>query len=147
VYAELRLAQGAGSEAYAMAERLIAWATSFGAGVPARLDHLRGECLAALGRAEDAESSLRAAIASAHATNNRPRLWQVHRSLGRLLQSQGRRRAASSEYAAARGVVAGMATTLPDGVVREQFAARVAKYLPSRQRPRLPASVGMHTTG
>ena len=135
VYAELRLAQGAGGEALDTTERLIVWTESSGAGVPARLEHLRGECLADLGRSEDAESSLRAAIASAHATNNRPRLWQVHRALGRLLQADGRRRAASGEYSAARGVVAHMAATLPDGSTREQFAARVAKYLPESRAP------------
>ena len=59
VYAELRLVQGAASEACSIAERLIVWAKSFRGGVPARLEHLRGECLAALGQAEAAEGSLR----------------------------------------------------------------------------------------
>ena len=59
VYAELRLAQGAASEARSIAERLIVWAESFQGGVPARLEHLRGECLAALGQGEAAEGSLR----------------------------------------------------------------------------------------
>ena len=57
-------------------------------------------------RLRHAEGSLRSALASALATNNRPRLWQVHLSLGRLLQSQARRREAGNEYAAARAVVA-----------------------------------------
>ena len=42
-------------------------------------------------------------------------------SLGRLLQSQARRREAGNEYAAAREVVARMAASLPDGPVRRAF--------------------------
>ena len=80
VYAELHLVQGAASEALAIAERLIAWAESSGDGVPARLQHLRGECQAVLGPAEAAEGSLRGSLASALATHNQPRLWQVCRT-------------------------------------------------------------------
>ena len=72
---------------------------------------------------------------SALATNNRPRLWQVHLSLGRLLQSQARRREAGNEYAAARAVVAELTATLPDGPTRQHFAARVAKQLPAARTP------------
>ncbi|MCA1646679.1 MAG: LuxR C-terminal-related transcriptional regulator [Chloroflexi bacterium] len=135
VYAELRLVQGAASEALAIAERLIAWAASSGDGAPARLQHLHGECQAVLGQAEVAEGSLRGALASALATHNQPRLWQVHLSLGRLLQAQARRREASNEYAAAQAVVAELTSTLPDGPTRQDFAARAAKQLPAARTP------------
>jgi DNA-binding CsgD family transcriptional regulator len=135
VYAELRLVQGAASEAFSIAEQLIVWAKSFQGGVPARLEHLSGGCLAALGQGEAAEGSLRNALGSALATHNRPRLWQVHLSLGRLLQSQARRREAGNEYAAARAMLAELTSTLPDGPVRQHFAARVAKQLPAARAP------------
>ena len=124
------------------------WAESVGDGVPARLEHLRGECLAALGQAEDAEGSLRVRSHPPRQPNNRPRLWQVHLSLGRLLQWQARRRAAGNEYAAAREVVAELAATLPDGPARQQFAARVAKHLPAaRSALGCPRWRGTHMTG
>ena len=134
-YGELRLVQGAANEACGIAERLIVWGKSFHDGIPARLEHLHGACLAALGQGDAAEGSLRSALGSALATNNRPRLWQVHLSLGRLLQSQARRREAGDEYAAARAMVAELTSTLPDGPVRQHFAARVAKQLPAARTP------------
>ena len=63
VYAELRLVQGAASEAFSIAERLIVWAESFGAVSRPDWNTSVGSAWPRSARAEAAEGSLRSALA------------------------------------------------------------------------------------
>ena len=102
-----------------------------------RLARLRGEALAALGRASDAEAALRAARAGAEVQGARPALWRIQVALGRVLAAQRRRADASAAFASARAVVEAQATTLPpDDPLRPMFLHAAGARLP---RPRPPS--------
>jgi DNA-binding CsgD family transcriptional regulator/tetratricopeptide (TPR) repeat protein len=131
-YAEVRLARGAAVEALAIADRLTVWAAAHGAvAVVPRLSGLRGEALAALGHAAEAEVALRAAVEAAQHQRARPCVWRLHLALGRLLHAGGRRREAWAEYAAARSIVDELATTIPAQIQRDAFRARALSRLPA----------------
>jgi DNA-binding CsgD family transcriptional regulator len=131
-YAEVRLAQGAAARALDIADRLTVWAAAHGdSAVVPRLSGLRGEALAAMGHAAEAEVALRAAIEAAQHQRARPCLWRLHLALGRLLHTRGRRHEAQGEYAAARSVVDELSATIPDQAQRDTFRDRALSRLPA----------------
>ena len=139
-YGELALRRGEPDLALEIADRLIAWAErSGGAGVMPRLSKLRGEALAALQRAAEAEADLRAAQDEARQQYARPLLWRIQLALGALLQAQTRRDEAEQAYTAARSTIDELASTLPTEELREQFRSNALASIPvlrSRSRSR-----------
>ena len=96
---ELALARGEPGVALPIIEQLIASATNlerWGEGAIPRLWHLRGEALAAMGQAPEAEVALLAAQGVAHAQGARPLLWRILLSLGKLYRVSGAPRSGQS---------------------------------------------------
>jgi DNA-binding CsgD family transcriptional regulator len=136
VYGELRLATSDPDQALRVAERLIAWAESAGgAGVVPALWALRGEALAAIGRADEAEEALRAARDTALALDSRPHLWRLRLACGRLLRARGRRAEAEREFAAGRAIVVHLADTVDDEALRDQFLTSALAQFPAPRQP------------
>jgi len=131
---ELALTQGDGERALCVVDNLIRTAPHLTPeSVIPRLWFLRGEALTRLKRWVEAESVLQAARDTASLRGLRPILWRIHLALGKLYQSQDRRKDADAEYTAARGIIQSLAAELSDSVLRETFLARTDALLP---RPR-----------
>jgi tetratricopeptide (TPR) repeat protein len=120
--AELDLARGAPDRALDIADQLIAAiTTASGARVIPRLWKLRGEALAALGRADEAEAVLRSAQEAAQTHGLRPQLWRIHVALSQLYRGQGRSDEAAREFSAARTLIQELAAGLPYPPLRQNF--------------------------
>jgi DNA-binding CsgD family transcriptional regulator len=136
--AELALAAGDRALALEIVERLIrsaAHTEHYGAGCIPRLWHMRGEILAALGQAADAETALVAAEAGARRLGLAPLHWRIQASLGRLRQGQGRRKQAEAAFAGARALVEALAVAVPEGDLHEAFVHSTTRLIP---RPAAP---------
>jgi tetratricopeptide (TPR) repeat protein len=130
--AEMALWQDDPALALDITERLIASAPGWSPGhVITYLWMLKGEALAAMGRAEQACSLMRAAIENARATGERFLLWRVHASLGRLFRALSRQSEAEREFSHARALVEELADTVPNGEVRDSFLQRAHERLRS----------------
>jgi tetratricopeptide (TPR) repeat protein len=130
--AELALFQGDPALALDITDRLVASAPGMSPGcVITFLWKLKGEALAAMGRAEEACSLLRAAIKNAKVTEERFLLWRIHASLGRLYRALGRRSEAEREFSTARELVEELAETLPNEELRGNFFQRAHNRLRS----------------
>jgi tetratricopeptide (TPR) repeat protein len=90
-----------------------------------RLWKLRGEILAALGRIEEAETTLRAAQEAAQAQGLRPLLWRIYVALGKLYQTQARRGEAEQAFVTAHTLIEELAATITDESLRDHFLQRV----------------------
>jgi len=129
--AELALAKGDPAEALAIVQRLIGSAANLSAGrVVPYLWKLRGEALAALRRASEAESVLRAARDGAVEQGMRPLLWRIHVALGNLYRTQARREEAERVLSAARAIIEELAASVPDEELRNTFLSQAARRLP-----------------
>jgi DNA-binding CsgD family transcriptional regulator len=132
--AELALARREHELALQIIERLIRCASNFdpasGHIIP-RLSKMRGEALAALGRAAEAEAELQAAREAARLQGARPMLWRVHTSLGKLYLGQKRREAAEEQFAAARTIIEELAAQVPEVALRESFRERALGTMPA----------------
>lgn len=95
---------------------------------------LRGEALAALGRAAEAEAVLRAVVATAEAGRLLPLRWRARFALGTLTRSQGRREDAQREVAAGWAAVDAFAAEIDDEAVRGTFLSGATASFP-RARP------------
>jgi DNA-binding CsgD family transcriptional regulator/tellurite resistance protein len=134
--AELALARNDPDLALDITDRLIASAANLsGEQVIPRLWKLRGEALAALHRAAEAEAMLRAAQAVAHAQGLRTWLWRICVALGKLYLTQARLGEAEQQFSTARTLIEELAANVSDEHVREQFLSQATTMLP---RPRLP---------
>jgi DNA-binding CsgD family transcriptional regulator/tetratricopeptide (TPR) repeat protein len=136
--AELALACGDPTQALEIADRLIASAAHaerYGAGCIPRLWHLRGEALAALGRADEAEAALLAADQGAARRGLHPMRWRIQASLGRGYQRQGRRKQAEESFASARALVDELTTAIVDDAMRETFQRGTSTFLPRPAEP------------
>jgi hypothetical protein len=80
--------------------------------------------LAATGHTEEAHKLMLAAIENARATGERFLLWRLHASLGRLYHAMDRLPEAETELSTARGLVAELAGTVPEGEIRDHFLQR-----------------------
>lgn len=130
--AQARLAGGEPEAALGIADRLIATAPNLAQGVVIpRLWALRGEALAALGRAGEAEAALSGARDAVAARGPRSTLWRIDVARGRLLLAQGRRGEAASALAAADREVDRLAATIPDEAAREAFRRAARATMPS----------------
>jgi DNA-binding CsgD family transcriptional regulator len=138
--ADLALAEGDLNLALQITDRLIASAAHaerYGAGSVPQLWHLRGEALAALGRLAEAEAALLAADQGARLRGLRPLRWRIQSSLGKLYQSQARRKQAEAAFSSARAIVEELAGAMPGGDLRQEFLRSALAQLP---RPPTPTS-------
>jgi DNA-binding CsgD family transcriptional regulator len=136
--ADLTLAVGDAAQALEITDRLIASAAHaerYGAGCIPRVWHLRGAALAALGRVEQAETALLAADQGAALRGLRPARWRIQASLGKLYQSQARRKQADAAFTLARSIVEELATAIPERELREGFLRSAAAQLPRPSAP------------
>jgi tetratricopeptide (TPR) repeat protein len=114
-YGELWLQRGDLDRALACADECLELANHFSSRknvVKGR--RLRGQVLLALGRADEAEQELSAALAAAIELGNPPQLWKTHVALGDLRRAQGRSAGARAAYAEALAVVERVAAGLAD---------------------------------
>ena len=93
---------------------------------------LRGEALAALERAAEAETMLRAAQAAAHAQGLRPLLWRICVSLGQFYQTQERQEEAEQVFLTARTLIEELAANVPPERLREHFLSQATAISSSR---------------
>jgi DNA-binding CsgD family transcriptional regulator/Flp pilus assembly protein TadD len=143
--AELALVGGDADHALQIVDELIASARSAATSAQgrsiARLMKVRGEALAALGRAADAEGALVAAQATARTQGSRPLLWRTCVALGALYSRQRRHHDAANAVAAARTIIEELATEIDDVSLRQNFLDRAMAML-----PRLSALSPLRTT-
>jgi DNA-binding CsgD family transcriptional regulator len=145
--AELALARGEAGMALAISERLIASAVNLSEErVVPRLWKLRGEALAALGRPEEAETTLRAGQAAAYVQGLRAWRWRIGVALGKLYQSQGRREEAEQAFSTARALIEELAANVPDEHLRAYFLSQATAMLPQK-RPLTPSRAAKEAFG
>jgi DNA-binding NarL/FixJ family response regulator len=134
--AELACARRDPARALQIVERLLASAANLSGGrVIPRLWKLRGEALAALGRADEAEADLLAAREAATTQGARPLLWRIHVALGKLYQARARRDEAEAEYSAARACVQALAASVSDEGLRRDYVERALATMPRPPAP------------
>jgi DNA-binding CsgD family transcriptional regulator len=96
---------------------------------------LQGEALIALGRVEEAIQVLEEAKRGTVERYERARLWYIHGLLGRTHRLGGQEKLARQKSLAARDVIASLATTIHEPVLRLQFIqAALATFWPG-ERP------------
>jgi DNA-binding NarL/FixJ family response regulator len=135
--ADLALARKDYGRALAVVDRMMAAAKSDVGDDVERLPYLaglRGEALAALGRAAEAEAVLHAVVATAEAGRLLPLHWRARFALGTLARTQGRREDAQREVAAGWAAVEAFAAEIDDEEVRATFVSGATARFP-RARP------------
>ena len=139
--ADLALARGDSVLALDITERLISSAANLSdERVIPCLWKLRGEALAALGRIEEAETTLRAAQEAALAHGLRPLLWRIYVTLGKLYQTQAREAEAEQAFSPARLLIEDLAANLPGEHLREHFLSQGTAILPRSLLPEVTRS-------
>ena len=136
-WAELKLEQADAASALQIVEQLISSARNierYGPRSIPRLSHLRGRALAALGRLNEAQEELYAALEVARVQGRQPLLWQIQASCGKLLKAQSKPDKAAREFAAARSLVQELASHVPDASQRQSFVAFAQARLQAGQR-------------
>lgn len=130
--AELALARDDPTAALAILDGLYAAAANLtGEGDIPRLARLKAQALASLGRTEESIVLLQAARSVAADQGARSELWRLHAMLAALLREQGRGDEAGREEAAARQLIASLASTVPGEELREQFVRAATARLPT----------------
>jgi DNA-binding CsgD family transcriptional regulator/Flp pilus assembly protein TadD len=133
-HAELELALGNPAGALQIVERLLASTANlaqYGPHAVPRLSHLRGQALVALGRIEEAVAELQGALHVAGAQGQRPMLWRLRADLGKAYRAIGRREHAEQEFSSARTIIQQLASTVPDGALREHFLKQALGAIPA----------------
>ena len=130
---ELALAQGKPARALAVAETILR-------ALPALPDWhddtlplillLQGRALAEIDRQGEAANVLAEALDLCHAHQMESQAWRCHNELARLHLKAGERAAAEQRIERARQLLATMAATIGDDVVRERFQAATSVLLP-----------------
>ncbi len=136
--AQLELARGHPDRVLQIVDRLIDAAPNvevYGRRSIPRLSHLRGQALFALGRPEEAEEELRAAIDVARAQGKRGQLWASQAELGKVLAAQKRDAEAEQEWAQARALVEELARDISDESLRANFLQRALDRMPAHAAP------------
>jgi tetratricopeptide (TPR) repeat protein len=118
--AELASRYGHPDEALANARRLLTEAPRFRV-LAADATRIEGEALAALGRLDEAEATLRQAKAAAIEIRTDPTRWQACLALGGVLRRIGRTDEADAKLAEALALLETMAGTLSDPELRRAF--------------------------
>lgn len=153
--AELALARGDAAGALVIVDRLIASATNRTATavIPA-LWLVRGGALAALGRSDEAEEVLHAALGAARAKGRSRLQFQCHLALGKTYLVGSRRMEAERELQAARALIEALAATVPEapdpelgeGSPRGHYLRSAMALIPA-PRPRTPLQAAREAAG
>jgi DNA-binding CsgD family transcriptional regulator len=133
--AQLALSRNDPKSALRIVDDLIATSANLSdAEIISPLWYLRAEALIALSRLGLAEEALLSAKKSAEDENEKPLLWRIKASLGKLYQLQSRTEEATRVFSGAQGIIEEIAGTIPEIDQREKFAKHALAYLPkSRQ--------------
>ncbi|HEX2697553.1 MAG TPA: helix-turn-helix transcriptional regulator, partial [Anaerolineales bacterium] len=103
-------------------------------GLIPRLGILRGEALAVFRRTAEAEKVLLATRKVVERQSEKPYLWRIYVTLGKVYQLSGQREDALSAFAIAQTVIAELSTKIPDDSLRENFAKHALALLPGSQK-------------
>jgi len=134
-WGELALAEGNGQEALRIAERLLASPPGGSRTLPIPwLLKLQGEALAAVQHLDEAAQTLEEALDGALRQQERPLLWQVYRSLGRVYHRLKEEERAEHANASARSVITELAASIHEPAQRSLFSQEALKLLP-REKP------------
>ncbi len=134
-WGELTFAEGDYQETLRIAEHLLASPPGAGRAQPIPwLLKLKGEALAALARLDEAAQALEDAKDGALRQQERPLLWQIHRSLGRVYHRMKNEERAEHAFAASRSVIVELAASIHEPTKRELFFQEALKLLP-REKP------------
>jgi len=134
-WGELALAEGNGQEALRIASRLLASPPGANRLQPIPwLLKLKGEALASMARLDEAAQVLAEAAEGALRQQERPLLWQIHCSLGRVYHRMKDEERAERAFAAARGVITDLAASIHELAARALFSQEALKLLP-REKP------------
>ncbi len=131
---ELDLALGNPGRALEIVERLLASTLNlaqYGPHAVPRLSLLRGQALAALGRAQEAIPEFQGALTVTQKQGQRPMLWRLHAELGEAFRAIGRREQAEQEFSSARSIIRQLASTVPDDALRENFLKQALAAIPA----------------
>lgn len=134
-WGELAQAEGMSEEALRIAERLLASAPGANRTQPIPwLLKLKGEALASMARLDEAAQVLEEAKEGALRQQERPLLWQVHCSLGRVSHRMKDEERAERAFAATRSIITELAASIHDPAQRSLFSQEALKLLP-REKP------------
>lgn len=103
-------------------------------GVP-RLTLVKGQALAALGRAEEALAALAMARHEAIAQRAKPLLWRIEAAIGHVHRTCRQRLEARTAFETARRIADAVAITVPDEQLRNTFMVRLGSEIPAGAPP------------
>jgi DNA-binding CsgD family transcriptional regulator/tetratricopeptide (TPR) repeat protein len=133
-WGELALAEGDYQETLRIVEYLLASPPGASRTQPMPwLLKLKGEALAALHHLEEAAQTLEVAQEGALRQQERPLLWQIQRSLGRVYHHLKNADRAGHAFAAARTGIAELAASIQEPTQRELFSQEALKSLPGEK--------------
>ena len=133
---ELELARARPEEALTIIDRLISAAANVEDGqVIPSLWYLRSEALIALNRVEEAEVLLCSARDEAQRKVERPILWRIYITLGKLYRVETRREQAEEAFMLARTIIQELANAITDETLRSVFLHNAYTQLPTHPQP------------
>jgi len=134
--AELELALACPDKALTIIDQLISTAANVEDGqVIPRLWHLRSEALIALGRVDEACALLCSARDEAQRAGQRPLLWRICVTLGKLYRAEARLGQAEEAFAMANTIIQELANTVADEELRRVFLRNASAQLPTHPQP------------
>jgi DNA-binding NarL/FixJ family response regulator len=134
--AELAIARGDAGIALQIVDRLTTSAANLTPdGVIARLWYLRAQALIGLGKLDEAETALKAALVAAREHGALALLWRIQAALAGLYRTQGRRDLLEQVVTEARALVDTLAAQVPDPELRRTFVVGAEAQLPYLRPP------------
>jgi tetratricopeptide (TPR) repeat protein len=128
--AELALAQHEPALALKIVDRVIDAIPDMSPGrLNTSLWRLRGETLLELGRTDEAEHMLHAAVENARTIGEEYIIWRLYATQGRLYQRTDRQSEAEKAFTAARDAIEVLAANIPDKELRANFRHRANETL------------------
>jgi DNA-binding CsgD family transcriptional regulator len=134
--AELALARDDPRLALHITDQLLASAVGLSneSSIP-HLAKLRGEALARLKQAVEAETILQNARTTVLKYGLRPLLWRIDLTLGKLAHSQRRYEEAERRFAEALQMLEDLASSLPDQTLQQHFLQHAQALFPHTRQP------------
>jgi len=134
-WGEVSFAKGDYQEALSIAENLLVSPPGTNRMQPIPwLLKMKGEALAAMAQLDEAVQTLEEAKDGALRRQERPLLWRIDHSLGRVYHRLKDKERAERAFAAARNVIIELAASIHDPTSRELFSQEALKVLP-REKP------------
>ena len=96
-----------------------------------RLSQLRGQALVTLGRIEEAVAEFQGAQTVAQKQRQRSMLWRLQADLGKAYRMRSRRLDAEREFSSARTIIQDLASSLPEGTLRNHFVKQALAMIPA----------------